>query len=57
MPEVQTFLVEAMYLGLNSIAFGVSFNLETTQNEALYFNNEIDLRSTLEEIENDPEFN
>ena len=36
-------LVEAMYLGLPIISFGVSYNRTTTENKALYFNTHIDL--------------
>ena len=32
-------LVEAMYLGLPVIAFNVSYNKETTFNQAIYFSN------------------
>ena len=31
-------LVEAMYLGLPVIAFGINYNIETTANKAAYFN-------------------
>lgn len=41
-------LVEAMYLGLPIIAYGVSYNRTTTQNEAVYFTDEQDLISALE---------
>jgi len=37
-------LVEAMYLGLPIITFGVSYNKVTTENKALYFNTEEDLK-------------
>ena len=36
-------LVEAMYLGLPVIAYGVSYNRVTTQNKALYFTNKKEL--------------
>lgn len=40
-------LVEAMYLGLNVVAFDVSFNRATTENSALYFRNVNDLKSLM----------
>ena len=46
-------LVEAMYLGLPIFAYNVSYNRKTTENKALYFNNQFDiialLNSTTEE--------
>ena len=36
-------LVEAMYLKLPVIAFGINYNVETTENKAKYFNDEDDL--------------
>ena len=36
-------LVEAMYLGLPILAFGVNYNRETTNHQALYFHNEQEL--------------
>ena len=36
-------LVEAMYLELPIIVFGVNYNIETTQNKAIYFNDEAEL--------------
>ncbi|PCJ65321.1 MAG: glycosyl transferase [Bacteroidetes bacterium] len=36
-------LVEAMYLGLPIISFGVSYNRTTTENKAIYFRTEEDL--------------
>jgi glycosyltransferase involved in cell wall biosynthesis len=36
-------LVEAMYLGLPIIAYGVSYNRTTTENKAIYFKNEEEL--------------
>ncbi|SIS98406.1 Glycosyltransferase involved in cell wall bisynthesis [Filimonas lacunae] len=36
-------LVEAMYLGLPIMAYGVSYNKATTEGKALYFNNAADL--------------
>lgn len=41
-------LVEAMYLGLPIIAYGVSYNRITTENKALYFKNHIDLKTLIE---------
>lgn len=48
-------LVEAMYLGLPIMAYGVSYNRTTTENKALYFKNHEDLKeliknSTIEEM-------
>lgn len=40
-------LVEAMYLGLPIFAYGIQYNRETTQNKALYFNNQDELRELL----------
>lgn len=36
-------LVEAMYLGLPILAYGVSYNRVTTENKAMYFNDEKEL--------------
>ena len=36
-------LVEAMYLGLPIFAYNVSYNRKTTENKALYFNNQFDI--------------
>ena len=43
-------LVEAMYLGLPVIAFGVSYNKTTTENKALYFNKAEDLVELIEKL-------
>jgi glycosyltransferase involved in cell wall biosynthesis len=43
-------LVEAMNLGLCIIAFDVDYNQETTENQALYFKDKIELQSVLEQI-------
>ncbi|PHS06065.1 MAG: glycosyl transferase [Kordia sp.] len=43
-------LVEAMYLGLPIIAFGVSYNRTTTENKALYFQDHVDLKILIENI-------
>jgi len=43
-------LVEAMYLGLPIIAFGVSYNRTTTEDKALYFKSSSDLRVLIESI-------
>ena len=43
-------LVEAMYLGLPIIAFGVSYNRTTTENKALYFKDHVDLKILIENI-------
>lgn len=40
-------LVEAMYLGLPVIAYGVNYNRYTTEDKALYFDNENDLKSLI----------
>jgi glycosyltransferase involved in cell wall biosynthesis len=40
-------LVEAMYLGLPIMAFGVEYNKETTHYKALYFDNKEDLQMLL----------
>jgi len=41
-------LVEAMYLGLPVLAYKCSYNIETTQNKALYFSNSVELTQVLE---------
>lgn len=41
-------LIEAMYLGLPVIAFGVSYNRTTTENKAIYFKNSTDLKRLIE---------
>lgn len=43
-------LVEAMHLGLPVIAFGCSFNRETTEGSACYFNNADELVETLRQL-------
>jgi len=43
-------LVEAMYLGLPILAYGVSYNRVTTENKALYFDSAKGLISHLENI-------
>jgi len=43
-------LVEAMYLELPILAFGVEYNKETTQNKAKYFKNKDELIDILENI-------
>jgi glycosyltransferase involved in cell wall biosynthesis len=45
-------LVEAMYLGLPVIAYGVNYNKETTFGRALYFNDFEELKSLLFQIRN-----
>lgn len=40
-------LVEAMYLGLPIMAYGVSYNRTTTENKALYFKNHEDLKQLI----------
>jgi glycosyltransferase involved in cell wall biosynthesis len=44
-------LVEAMYLGLPVIAYGVSYNKETTHGLAKYFNSEVDLKNIISSID------
>jgi glycosyltransferase involved in cell wall biosynthesis len=41
-------LVEAMYLGLPILTFGVSYNRVTTENKALYFNSEEELKRIIQ---------
>jgi len=43
-------LVEAMYLGLPILAYGVSYNKVTTENKALYFNSREELIMQLQNI-------
>jgi glycosyltransferase involved in cell wall biosynthesis len=43
-------LVEAMYLGLPIIAYGVSYNRVTTENRAIYFQNQQSLIDEINEI-------
>lgn len=45
-------LVEAMYLGLPIISFGINYNIETTENKALYFNTREELIKVLINLEN-----
>jgi glycosyltransferase involved in cell wall biosynthesis len=40
-------LVEAMNLGLCCVVFGVEYNIETTENSAIYFNSSFDLKMIL----------
>jgi len=44
-------LVEAMYLGLPIMAFGVQYNRETTEGKALYFDDKDELTRLLENID------
>ncbi len=44
-------LVEAMNLSLCIVAYGVDYNRETTENQALYFQNKEELLSLLQQIE------
>lgn len=44
-------LVEAMYLGLPIIAFGVSYNKVTTENKALYFHTQAELLTDLKNLD------
>jgi len=43
-------LVEAMYLGLPVLAYGVSYNRVTTENQALYFNDKEELKRQIADI-------
>lgn len=43
-------LVEAMYLGLPILSFGVSYNRTTTENKAVYFKNEAELIKNLKGV-------
>lgn len=45
-------LVEAMNLGLCCVVYNASYNIETTENKALYFNTEADLNGIVEDYEN-----
>ncbi|MDB9913100.1 DUF1972 domain-containing protein [Flavobacteriaceae bacterium] len=45
-------LVEAMNLGLCIVSFNVDYNIETTENKALYFNDEKDLINILDNYKN-----
>lgn len=45
-------LVEAMNLGLCCIVFNVEYNIETTENSALYFSSSIDLLKILNDYRN-----
>lgn len=42
-------LVEAMYLGLPIVTFGVSYNRVTTENKALYFRTEKELKQIIQD--------
>lgn len=44
-------LVEAMYLGLPILAFGVNYNIETTFGKAVYFDNSEELKELLMSLE------
>jgi len=43
-------LVEAMYLELPIIAYGVQYNRETTENKASYFNTKLELGEILNNL-------
>jgi glycosyltransferase involved in cell wall biosynthesis len=45
-------LVEAMNLGLFIITFKVEYNIETTENSAIYFQNKEDLKHILNQYQN-----
>jgi len=44
-------LVEAMYLGLFCVVFNVKYNVETTENSAVYFNTVSELRDVIQRFE------
>ena len=44
-------LVEAMYLGLPIIAYGVPYNRETTHYKAMYFDNKADLQNIIASLD------
>lgn len=46
-------LVEAMFLGLPVIAYGVSYNKTTTENNALYFHDAAELKTWIETVKVD----
>ena len=43
-------LVEAMNLGLCCVSYGVDYNIETTENSALYFNSVTDLKAIVNDF-------
>lgn len=43
-------LVEAMYLGLPCLVYDVSYNRETTEEAAIYFSSETEIRSSLDQL-------
>lgn len=47
-------LVEAMYLGLPILAYGINYNRESTKNQALYFDDKDSLVSALSKLESLP---
>ena len=46
-------LVEAMYLGLPIISYGAQYNIETTANKAIYFNDKIELIKIINSLKTD----
>lgn len=44
-------LVEAMYLGLNILAFDVNYNRETTENQAYYFHSAHNLQELIRQLQ------
>lgn len=46
-------LVEAMNLGVCCVAFGVDYNIETTENSAIYFNTVSDLKGVISDFLDD----
>ncbi len=46
-------LVEAMYLGLPIISYGAQYNIETTANKAIYFNDKIELIKIVNSLKTD----
>lgn len=45
-------LVEAMNLGLCCVVYGVDYNIETTENSAIYFNNKTELKNIIDSFVN-----
>uniref|UniRef100_UPI003D0D960D hypothetical protein n=1 Tax=Arcobacter sp. TaxID=1872629 RepID=UPI003D0D960D len=45
-------LVEAMNIGLCPIVFNVDYNIETTENQAIYFNSADDLIKIITDFQN-----
>jgi glycosyltransferase involved in cell wall biosynthesis len=45
-------LVEAMNLGLCCIAYNVEYNIETTENKAIYFSNSLEIKKIINNFQN-----